>query len=582
MERPFLMSNTNAVPSELVSPSDSTVSVPSVASVSDHVRRVARWVARSDARVALVASAALFVLGAWPLLLVGVPPYQDLPNHLAALTVIENPGKYPEFVFNGFFKTNTALFAWLYVVGREVGPTNAARLFAFMVLAGNALVIPRFVLVLTGSRRRMLVASTLAWPMIHNWFVSMGMLDFALGIPLSLTLIVLLERQRQRPSLSRAVQLAFVGGLTWYAHVFPLLVVFLLVGIHFLIQPSWSAMRREAATLLLPLAPVATLVAVSLVQHFRDTVGPMTAFVHYIRLLPPWELAYNLWSEWFWGFTKLTITSLVPCVALGYLGWTRRKESPTFFSSHAVVVIALLYCFMPYVVTNWYHVNSRLIPFLFFACLLRVPGRLPRPMVAALGGSALAYSVGMGIDFVRLDRDRQEFTAGIDAVPEGARLLPLVFKHKGVSENTRSLLHAWGFYASAKHTSAPLLFAHSRSFPVMYREPPPFRFNHLVLEGFAPMMAAPPTICTAIPHVLVDDCMSEYRLRWSEFWREATPLYDHVLLWEATPDALAMVPRDFSEVFRRGKLVILRRDAATAPATASMGPIAPTDPLAAR
>ena len=47
-----------------------------------------------------------------PLALTEVPPYQDLPNHLAAVTVIQNPDLYPEFVFNGFFKTNAALFTF--------------------------------------------------------------------------------------------------------------------------------------------------------------------------------------------------------------------------------------------------------------------------------------------------------------------------------------------------------------------------------------------------------------------------------------------------------------------------------------
>ena len=79
----------------------------------------------------------LFVVGAWPLALTEVPPYQDLPNHLAAVTVIENLERYPEFVFNGFFKTNAALFAWLFVVGKVVGTKLAARLFALMVLGGQ-------------------------------------------------------------------------------------------------------------------------------------------------------------------------------------------------------------------------------------------------------------------------------------------------------------------------------------------------------------------------------------------------------------------------------------------------------------
>jgi hypothetical protein len=117
--------------------------------------------------------------------MVEVPPFQDLPNHLAAITIMEHPERYPEFAFNGFLKTNAALFAWLYVVGKVTGLKLAAKLFALIVLALNAIVLPRFVLTLTGSRRRMLVATLFAWPMVHNWFVSMGMLDFALAVPLS-------------------------------------------------------------------------------------------------------------------------------------------------------------------------------------------------------------------------------------------------------------------------------------------------------------------------------------------------------------------------------------------------------------
>src|SRR5215831_12567849 len=93
----------------------------------------------NDRQLALAVSAVLFAVGAWPLALTQVPPYQDLPNHLAAVTVIEHPAQYPEFVFNGFFKTNTALFAWLCVVGKMVGPLVAARLFALLVLGANAL-----------------------------------------------------------------------------------------------------------------------------------------------------------------------------------------------------------------------------------------------------------------------------------------------------------------------------------------------------------------------------------------------------------------------------------------------------------
>lgn len=571
------MPNSDVVATELLAAGqrsavlDASTQVPAssgVVTVSGELRRLGERASRAaparlgDRQLAWVVSAVLFVACAWPLALTEVPPYQDLPNHLAAVTVIENPQRYPEFVFNGFLKTNAALFAWLYVVGKVTGAKLAARLFALLVLAANAVVLPRFVLSLTGSRNRMLVASLFAWPMVHNWFVSMGMLDFALAFPLSLALLLSLHRQQWRPSLANAGLVVLLGAVTWYAHVFPLFVVHLLVGLDVLQRKTWSERFAAARAMLLPLAPVTLLVAVSLYQHLSDTVGPMTGFIDHRSLLPPWELAYNMWSEWFWGFSKLTVTSLVPCVGLAIVGVLRRKESPPFFSPLTLVALCLLYCFLPYIVTNWFHVNSRIIPYIWMACLLRAPDQLPKKVTALLGLSAVLYSLGMGADFVRLEQERKEFTAGIEKVPEGARLLPLLFAHKASSDNTRNIMHFWGYYVTDKLTAAPLLFAHSHSFPVMYSSPPPVRFNHLVLEGFAPSMARASSVCRGMldGNVVVDDCGAQYRATWGAFWKDAMPRYDHLLVWAVTPDARANIPPEYKLTFEQGRLQIFARD----------------------
>jgi len=522
----------------------------------------------TNTQLALVLSVGLFLLGAWPLTLTEVPPLQDLPNHLAAITVIQNPERYPEFVFNGFMKTNTALFAWLYFVGNAVGTKVAARLFVALVLAANALVIPRFVLELTGSRRRMVMATFFAWPFVHNWFVSMGMLDFALGVPLSLLALLLLDRQRREWSWTRAAVIALVAVATWYAHVFALMVVHLLVGLHVL---SGDVSRsKQRATLLervrelrlfLPLLPSTLLVACSLVAHATEATGAMYGYVNFSSLLPPWELAYNLWAEWLWGFTKLSISSFVVAVGLAVFAFVNRRERPAFFGPWSFLTLLVMYALIPYIATNWFHVNSRLIPYLWMFALLRVPASLDKRILAFLGLGAALYSVGMGIDYVRLDRDRAAFTAGIAAVPKDAHLLPLLFSRQLTSENTRSLLHAWGYYVTEKETDAPLLFAHSSSFPVMYREPPPPRFNHLVLESFAQSMKSPDWMCNTLrAGGVVEDCEKVWREAWSDFWREAQPRYDYVLLWDPTPDALAVVPPAYRVKFRQDRLVILTRE----------------------
>jgi hypothetical protein len=295
--------------------------------------------------------------------------------------------------------------------------------------------------------------------------------------------------------------------------------------------------------------------------HFTEPVGAMTGYVALGRLLPPWELFYNAWAEWFYGFTSLEITTLVPCVAMGLWALHKWRDEVPFFGPIAFVLLGALYFFSPYVATNWFHVNSRFIPFLWLAALLRLPERIPERLRVALAGCAIAYSLGMGVDYVRLDRDFARFTAGMGSVPQGAKLLPLVFRSKGTSENTRSLLHAWGFYVVEKQTSAPLLFAHSRSFPVMYRYPPDPQFNHLVLENFSPSMSTPAWTCDILRSggVAVDDCEAAWRARWAEFWQRATPAFDHVLMWSAPRDVLALVPANYRVVFQRDELAILER-----------------------
>jgi len=505
----------------------------------------------------------LFALAALPSFFVALPPFQDLPNHLASVHVVTHAEKYPELVFNGHFKTNGALFAWLTVVGRLAGLTLAAKLFVLLTCAVGAFVLPWAVVVLRGSPRRGAVAALFAWPLVHNWFLAMGMLDYALGVPLSLALLALCHLRLQhegRAPLWLGLGTAALGALTWYAHGFALLVAYMLVTIELLRHGREGLVRRVVA-LAPPLLPAAGLVVWSVLAHLFEPKGNMTGHLDLFKVLPAWELLYNVWAEWTWTFTRLEALTLVPTFALAVFAVRYHADDVPFFSKWAGLVLLLAYVFLPYTVTNWFHVNSRFLAYLWLFALLRVPERLPRGVAIFALVAAVVNTGATAFDYVRLDRERREFTAGIPYVPEGSRLLPLIFRSKGASENSRNLLHAWAYYVLAKDTSAPLLFAHSRSFPVMYREPPPDRWNHMVLEGFAPGMPSADVMCGFLrDHALKpDDCDREFKERWAELWTDAVPRFDHVLLWDATDEAKATIPPAYAPVFSQGKLVILAR-----------------------
>ncbi len=515
----------------------------------------------TDVQLAWLATGALFVLAAWPVLLVDVPPLQDLPNHLAASAILDHPQRHPDLVFNGFFKTNSALFTWLWLVGPMAGLKAGALLFVLGVLALGAFAIPRFVLAF-GGRRRMAVATLFAWPMVHNWFVSTGMLDFAAAVWLAMLLFVLLDAQARAPSFARGAAIAGLALVTWYAHVFPVLVVHLLVGLHVVSRRSWRERGRQALWLIPPLLPSSVLTLRSFWLQATNPGGAMTGYMDMGRVfLPVWELVYNLWADWTWAFTWLEVGTLVPCVALGVWAVRRWRDDARFFGPIGFLALAGFFCLTPYVATNWANVNGRFIPFLWFAALVRVPERVPRWAVALLGACALSYSAGMGIDYVRLGREWDRFAAGTSVVPEGASLLPLIFQTKKVSQNTRSLMHAWGLYVVDRDVSAPLLFAHSQNYPIMYRRPPPPQFTQLVLENFAPSMRSPEWLCRSLRSggVAVDDCDALWRSTWAAFWRAATPAFDRVLLWDAPDAVTAALPPDYRVVLRRDELVILAR-----------------------
>jgi hypothetical protein len=413
-----------------------------------------------------IATIALFVFGAWPLLLCDVPPLEDLPAHLATSVVIRHPELYTHFVFHGFFKTNGALFAWLALFS-EAHLVIAAKLFVALVVFAHAWVFPRLAVEI-GGESRLVPATLLAAPLVHNWFVAMGMLDYALGSALALAALLLLIRQMREPSRARAVVVGVLGLAIWYAHVFALAVVGLLVVVE-------AARSRSARPLVVaaPLAPGAALGAWSVIVEIARTHAPAS---HGAVWRPPWETAYELWAHYAWSFSKLEIASLVTTiVALGALVIAlvrRERASAPLLTPVAAIVLAVLVFAVPSEVFDWFAVSSRFLPFLYAIALGLVPEKMPRIANAAFAVAAFAWSIGLALDVKRLDRDMNELAAGTAVVPENADLLPLVFEPKGASENTWALLDGWGLYVVAKHTSAPLLYAHSPSFPIGYRTPP--------------------------------------------------------------------------------------------------------------
>jgi len=502
----------------------------------------------TDRRLVLLCGAALLVACAWPLAIVHLPPYQDVPNHLATVHALVHPGRYPELVSNGFFKTNSVLAAWLVWIGGGIGDVWAMRLFCLLVLATNAFGIPWLLFEVRG-RRAVVVGTLFAAPMVHNWFVSMGMLNFAFGCGLAVLLLATMQRQRKTPSMAKAVAIAALALAVWWAHAAPLLVMLLLVAVELAVS-RFDAKSIRAA---LPLLPA---VAVAVLRRVPSVGGEL-------RPTPtPFNLAYDLWGEFFYAFTILEVVTLVPCLVLAVLALRAWKQSVPFFSPASLVAVALAYVLLPESYAAFFYLNARLIPFVWLALLVRVPEQVPRGLAIALGAATVAYSAALGVDFVRLTREEAELCAGVPYVAEGARLLPLVLDRRGTSVNTEHLGQAWGCYALEKDTAAPLLFAEQPSFALRHRTPPPEQLTAVAIERFLRTMRSERAFCDGRRESGIDvgDCPAEWRRHWNDFFDVARPHFDHLLFWGADKEVRDVVPPDYRLVFEEGRLLVYARD----------------------
>jgi len=511
-----------------------------------------------DAQLVCIIGSLLFVLAAWPLLLVELPPLQDLPNHVATAHIVAHPELYPEFQFNGLFKSNCLLTLWFYLLGGH-GLFGAARAFTAVTLAVNALALPIFVLRFAG-RRHLPTAALFFWPLVHSFSLSMGFLNFTFAFGLSLILLTVLDRQRERPTPMRAVGIAALATGVWYAHPFPIGVVGLLIALEVAGSPTWSARIHAGLGLLLPLAPAGLLALVTAAHHFVKPEHSTAASVA-VMYLNPWEILAHLWQDVSGALTWRGSATIVPALLLPYFAWRQRWTRRPFLSGRAMVLLSAAYLALPTTVSNWAYLNCRLVPFLWAGLLIQLPSKLPRAAAGLLVVSALTFSATLGADYLRLDRDRAAFTAGIQAVPERATLLPLLFQHGEPGGFTASLTHAWAYYTVAKNTSAPLVFGVDRSHPINYRQFPPGQLIPPTLDRFATRFATPALTCKALKQDPTEEaCPAIWHELWDNFWREAEPRFTHLLVWAMPTEARSLIPAPYHSIFAAGKLEIYARE----------------------
>ncbi|MFO0667093.1 MAG: hypothetical protein U0174_24285 [Polyangiaceae bacterium] len=523
----------------------------------------------SDVALANVLSLGLFVLAAWPQLLLRLPPYQDLPDHLATIVILQNPSRYPEFVSTGVLHSNAIFATFLYYTSPFIGLVTAARVFVIATLATTSIVLPRFVLAF-GDRQKMLLAAPFLAPMVHNWWVAMGMFNFALAFPLGLLVLMLSKRQLAEPNTKRNVQLALLSVLLWYTHSIPLLLCAGLLGVEAIRTgirngDSPAAMAkgslRIGLRLLLPLVPGLSLVAYTIFAHAHGaSEHSQSADASWNQFRDIASMLYEFWAFWMMQISPLTGVTIVLALVLGYYAIRRARLDVPFLSSPAVLLLLALYVFLPECLPGFGYVGQRIIPILWAAILVRIPERMPRLVTTVCALCSIAWSLGSAVELVRAERDLAQFTSAAPFIPENARLLTLNFEPRLSAKNTFSLLHASGMYVVLKHVNAQDVWADSPTMPI-YR---PGDMSPLDDPSYMQRLTASANSMKGFCKVQKrlglagQPCADAWASTWSEVWRLASDEKDYVLLWGATDEVRAGAPRSWEVVHTDGPLVLLK------------------------
>ena len=498
----------------------------------------------------LVSGVILWLLAALPTWMVDLPPLQDLPNHLASAWVQLHPDRFPDLVSNGFLKTNSALFLFHHVVAPLTGLRVAAKLFVTLTLGVGAFAYPYAVEKLGGGTAR--TATLVLWPFVHNWFVAMGMLDFALAVPLALLLLVALDAFDRAPSIGRGAVAAAIAALVWYTHAFVFIVTCLLVALEVSSTGRPLELRRKIRAtiwLTLPLVPAIALTFLSVYDQL-STETTRVAETQYRGVL---AILYGLWAEWLWSMSKWTLATIVPCAVIAFYGFRRLfSTSPRFFSPLATIALAAGCLCAPHLAFRWFYLGSRFFPFLWIALVLRFPSELPRWLRNVLAASLATWAVGLAIEYRWIAEDWKRVVAAEPAVPVRARLMTLTFDQKGRrGDNTRAFTHVASLFTFDRDAMIPSLFAHSRSFPITYVTFPPRQLEQLSLEGFAGVMSTRDHYCESLNPIYPRDCDALYRATWRELWDLVEGRYDHALLIDPSDDVLANVPSSYTRDYGR-------------------------------
>jgi hypothetical protein len=386
-------------------------------------------------------------------------PLLDLPQHLALVAVLRHHGD-PAWGFARHFATEWGeltpywtYYAVTYVLSLVFSVETASRVY----LSLYALVFPWAGIELARAFGRSPWLGLLAAPLALNTTLYYGFISYGTGVVLALLLIADLERGLSAPRFPW-VRHALGGALLFFTHVQPF--AFYLAAGALLAAARrdvpWPMRARRGAAML----PAA--LGLLLPWLYLQVLAPRDATARYTfgrvgrmgaTFQPPLESLRGLPRAIAGSFQDrsdlvlLAVWAALAAAALLPSGGERRPMR----ALGPLLLAGAAYFLAPISVTGQWNIGPRfaLLAALFVPAVARATGA----RAAGIGAAAAALSLAVGVNAARVhaafDREAGPVDAALDAIPRGARVMPLVFENRGQVLEPWPYLH-FGQYAMVR------------------------------------------------------------------------------------------------------------------------------------
>jgi hypothetical protein len=373
---------------------------------------------------------ALILISGLPILMATVPPFTDLPGHMARYRVEMEIGHSTAmkiyYSFHWQLIGNLGVDLLILPLGKLFGVETGVKMIVFCIPVLTAF---GFLWVAHEVHGRIPPTAFLALPFAYNYPFLFGFANFALSMALAFIAFGLWLRMGRLEQLRlRAIVFVPLSALLWVVHAYGWGTLGVLAFSAELVRQhdkgnGYFRSAWNAGVQVLSLTPPILLMLLWRSGNVAGKTGDWFNWKY------KWEWIEMVLRDRWETFDKLSLLfaafAIVAGAASPRLGLSRHLTASAIF-------LAVVYVLLPRVVLGSAYADMRLAPFIFAVALLaiRLTPEASRRFAAALAAAALIFfgvrTIATMVSFHLYDREWDRNLEALDHVPLGARLVSFV------------------------------------------------------------------------------------------------------------------------------------------------------------